>query len=176
MKITRYAARRIFHIMETANVCSLDDKDLEAVIVNFNAFRKVAEEFESLKLELFQKVYGETEKKSDEEKQRLQNFFGILKSIEHADMEEKVRLDAVAKETYPDLYDLRNKELKVIIAILNKEVDVNVEKVNGDDFIKCLLKGRKDMSVGEIYKIFAPMLETTERTATSSEEIEQLLK
>lgn len=176
MKVTRYLANRIFHILEAAPLGSLDDTNLEAAIQNFDAFRKVIEEYESLKSELFKRLYGDMSKKSDEEKKALAKFFEIVKNMRSASEEEKVRLEALAKSDYPELYELRKKELDIIISLLNKVVEVEVKKVDKDELVKCILKGNKDVSVGEIHALFLPMYETDEKPEATFDEIDELLK
>ena len=176
MKVTRYAASRILRILEATALGSLDDETLEAMILNFNAFRKVVEELESLKIELSKRLYGEQSKKSDEEKKRLSDFSELIRRIGKTDAEERIRLDALAKKEYPELYELHKKERATIVSLLNKAVDVEVKKVDGDELVKCVLKGKKDVSVGEVYSILSPMFEAAERPEAAFSEIDELLK
>ena len=169
-------ARKIYRVLESAVLGALDDKSLEAAIVNFNAFRKVAEEFELLRAELSKRLYGDIDRKSEEEKAVFQKFFEQIRNAEKADAEERAALDALIKKDYPELYELRRKELITTISLLNKEVEIEVEKIKSEELIKCILKGKEDASIGEIYKMLSPMFEADEKKEAVSGEIDKLLK
>lgn len=173
MKITRHTAIQLFHKLGTMALGHLDDDTLEAVMTDFNAFRKIAEDFEELKKELFKRLYGDLDAMDEADKKRILAFFEIIAKIEKAD--NKAELETLAKETYPDIYDLRRKELKCIISMLGKEIDVDVVKVDADAFIKGIVKGKKDAPVHEIRAAFVPIFKELERTENDYSELDSLL-
>ena len=175
MKITRFAANRIFHRIGTMALGHLDEKTLEAVIENFNVFRKVVDDLETLKRELFKRIYGDLDKMDEVDREKIISFFELIEKIENADKDERIKLDTAAKETHPELYELRKKELATIIFLLNKEVEVEVSMVDADEFIKGIIKGKKDVSVNEIRSIFGFMLEEKEEGDVDLSELDGLV-
>ena len=175
MKITRFAANRMFQTLGAMALGHLNDEALEAVMMNFNAFRKVTEEFEELKKELFKRLYGDMETMAEDEKKKLMEFFDLLAKMEGADAEKQTELDALVKANYPALYDLRTKEIKVIVSLLNKEVDIELTEVDEKEFIKGVVKGKKDAPVNEIRAIFSCMFKTEKKDKADFAELDTLI-
>lgn len=179
MKITRNAAIRMFQTLGTMALGHLEDKTLESVMVNFNSFRKVHEDFEELKKELFKRLYGDLETMEEVEKKRITDFFDILGKMENQSSEKIAELDALAQGTYPDLYDVRKREINLIVSILNKEIEVDIEEVDADEFIKGIVRGKKDAPMLEIRALFAFMFKKEKRDSEKVDnfsELDELLK
>ena len=157
MKLTRNTAIALFRNLGQSALGHLDDATLTTVMSNFNALQKVADDFESLKKELFKRIYGDAEKMAEDEKKRLNDFFKAIAKMEKADRESIKELDAALKATYPDLYEMRQKEVKVLLTLLDKEIEVDIELVDADAFIAGIAKGAKDAKLAEIRLAFAPM-------------------
>ena len=149
----------------------LDDVTLEITLNNFNALRKVAEDFESLKKELFKRIYGDVEQMSEEEKQNLQSFFDML-----GKKGSLYEIEQACKAAYPAYYDMRVKELKVLVSLLNKEVDTDVEPMDADAFCKGVVKGQKDIQMAEIRAFFSPIFKDNEPKDADLSELDELLK
>lgn len=178
-KITRRNAVNLFAQLGAMALGHLDDETLTATMDNFNTFRKVQEDFEALKKELFKRIYGDVEKMDEDEKKRLQDFFDILNKMQNNTSVEKLtELDTLAKETYPELYEMRKKEINVILSLLAKEIEVEIVEVDADDFIKGIVKGKKDAPVHKIRAVFAPMFkeEKTDDKKADFSELDELLK
>ena len=157
MKLTRNTAIALFRNLGQSALGHLDDATLTTVMSNFNALQKVADDFESLKKELFKRIYGDAEKMTDDEKKRLNDFFKAIAKMEKADRESIKELDATLKATYPDLYAMRQKEVKVLLTLLDKEVEADIELVDADAFVAGIAKGAKDAKLAEIRLAFASM-------------------
>lgn len=156
MKTTRhYAINTLFAKLGQMALGHLDENTLEVVMTNFEALRKVADDFESLKKELFKRIYGDSEKMTEEEKKRINDFFSMLGKIKGENVE-------TVKVAYPDLYAMREKEVKVIVSLLNKEIEVDITPMNENAFVKGVLKGNKTMNTREVSATFAPMFEVAE--------------
>ena len=178
-KITRRNAVNLFAQLGAMALGHLDDETLTTTMLNFNTFRKVYEDFEALKKELFKRIYGDLEKMDEDEKKKIQDFFGILDKIQKNTSAEKIaELDTLAKETYPELYEMRVRELKVIFSLLAKEIEVEIAEVDADDFIKGIVKGKKDAPVHEIRAVFAPMFKEEKKDDKKADfsELDELLE
>lgn len=179
MKLTRNHAIEMFARLGQMALGNLDDKTLEDIMSNFNALRKVHEDFDSLKKELFKRIYGDTEKMEEDERKKISEFFDMLVKIERAKREDVVAMDAACKAAYPELHELRAKEVKVLLSILNKEVDVDIVPVDENAFIKGVLKGRKDAHINDLHVAFAPLFIKAEDKGTVKvdfSELDELLK
>lgn len=158
MKTTRhYAINVLLANLSTLALGNLDEATLEIALTNIEALRKVADDFEALKKELFKRIYGDVDKMSEDERKNLQDFFDMLGKI-------KDETDAI-KSAYPSLYAMREKEIKVIVSLLNKEIEVDIEPMERKTFTKGILLGNKDAKAIEIERVFAPMFRTEESEA-----------
>lgn len=169
--IKRNAAIRLFQTIGAMALGHLDEKTLEAVMANFNAFRSVTDDFDKLKKELSDRLY------KDVDKEVHQKFFEIVAKFEaETDMEKRNELYEVMK-THTDIYPLYEKHIAVIIALLNKDLEIEIEEVDADDFIKGVVLGKKDAPIHEIRGIFAPIFkEEKKEDKTDFSELDELLK
>lgn len=169
MKTTRhYAVNVLFANLGTLALGHLDEKTLESAMTNFEALRKVADDFEALKKELFKRIYGDIEQMADDDKQRINDFFSML---------EKAKNDTEAvKAAYSDLYALREKEVKVIISLLNKEIEIDIDPMDEKAFTKGVLLGNKNAKANDIAMVFRPMFKAeNEETNTDFSELDELV-
>ena len=149
----------------------LNEDTLEAVIDNFNAFRKVAEDFDTLKEELSKRLYANV----DESKKST--FFNLIAKYEaERDMERRAEQWEMMNRNFADLLPIYEKHLSVIVSLANKEVDVELTEVDEDDFIKGVVKGAKDAPVLDIRAAFAPMFKKAEKKDDDFSELDELLK
>ena len=170
MKTTRNTAIMMFDVLAQMALGQMDEVTLEKTMTNFEALRKVREDFEAVKNELFKRLYGDVEKMTEDEKKTLQDFFGMLAKIKDEDGEKAVRA------AYPELAEKREKELKILASLSNKEIEVEIEKVNDVLFTAGLIKGNKKMSVAEIALIFHPLFEEKEKKEADFSELDELMK
>lgn len=174
MKLTRNTAIALFRNLGQSALGHLDDATLTTVMSNFNALQKVADDFESLKKELFKRIYGDAEKMAEDERKRLNDFFKAIAKMEKAERESIKELDAALKATYPDLYEMRQKEVKVLLTLLDKEVEADIELVDADAFIAGIAKGAKDAKLAEIRLAFAPMFRKAKEEEKAREDFSEL--
>ena len=175
MKMTRNAAIGMFQTLGAMALGNLNDEVLTATMDNFNAFRKVADDFEALKKELHKRIYGDVEKMDEDERKRYTDFMSLLEKTGRTKEAEKVdELAKLAKDTYADLYAMREKEVKVLVSLLNKEVDVEVTPVDADEFCKGVIRGKKDTPIHEIRAVFSFMFKKEEKNEDEKEDFSEL--
>lgn len=174
MKITRNQAINMFGTLGQIALGKLNEDTLERTMHNFCELRKVADDFEALEKELFKRLYGDMETMEETERKDIQDFFGMLSKLDHA--EDKVEMEQTIKAAYPKLYDLRRKEVGVIISLLNKEVEVEIQTVDEQAFTKGVIAGNKDFKTFEVKQAFAPLFEVAEAKETDLSELDELLK
>lgn len=157
MKITRhYAINILFNRLGQMALGNLDENTLEVALTNIEALRKVTDDFEALKKELFKRIYGDVEKMSEEDKTNINNFFAMLGKVKDEDAE-------AVKAAYPKLYAMREKEVMIIVSLLNKEIEIDLTPMDEKAFVKGIILGNKDAKAHEVSMIFAPMFKTIER-------------
>lgn len=175
MKMTRNAAIGMFQTLGAMALGNLNDEVLTATMDNFNAFRKVADDFEALKKELHKRIYGDVEKMDEDERKRYTDFMSLLEKMGRTKEAEKVdELAKLAKDTYADLYAMREKEVKVLVSLLNKEIDVEVTPVDADEFCKGVIRGKKDTPIHEIRAVFSFMFKKEEKNEDEKEDFSEL--
>ena len=174
--IRRNHAIEMFARLEQMEIGKFDEATLSATMSNISALRKINDDFESLKNELFKRLYGDIEQMSDEKRGEIYGFFEMLSKLGRSTGEEALELDKNCKETYPELYETRLKEMSVLMALLNKEVEADIQEVDEDAFIKGVIKGKDDASVVEVREVFAPLFKAVEKTETDMSELDELLK
>ena len=168
--ITRNMAISLFQTIGSMSLGNLDEATLESVMANFNAFRKVTEDFDNLKKELSERLY------KDVDKDAHKAFFEVVSMFEaERNIEKKAELYEVMK-THTDLMPLYEKHISVILSLLNKEVEIEVDEVDADAFIKGVVKGKKDAPIHEIRAVFAPLFKEQKKEATDMSELDELLK
>ncbi len=120
-KLTRNAAISLHSVIGTIALGNLDQNTLDAVMANFNAFRKVVEDFDELKKELSERLYKDVDKDLHKE------FFEIVAKYETArEIEKKDELYKVM-ETYTDIYPLYEKHIKALASLLGREIEIELE-------------------------------------------------
>ena len=162
----------MFRTLGTMALGHLDTATLDAVMDNFNALRKVAEDYENMRQELTKRLYA------DVEETRRKEFFELVTKMEvEKDVNKRTEYSTIAEASYPDIWTIYYiKHTEVINRLLDKEVDVELTEVDSDLFVKGIVKGKKDAPVLEITSIFAPMLKKEDKADTDFSELEELLK
>lgn len=173
-KITRFHAKEMFSTLGRLSLTHLSDDTLGKVMDNFLSLKKVADEYELLKQELGKRLYGDPALMDEKERSELDAFFMKVSQMEHAAEGEDAKLEQSIKAEYPRLYDLRCKEVKALLAMLGKEVDVELAEVDDEDFIKGVLLGNKGERAISVRDCFAPMF--AEKETPDLSEIDELLE
>ena len=175
MKITRFVANRAFRMLGSMALGYLEEDILEATTMNMLALRKVVNDLEALKKELFVRLYGNPDNMDEEQSKRLADFFDILSKMKGPEQEKTDELEALARESFPDLYKLRKKELNVITSLLNKEVEVDLVPIDEKKFIKGILKGKQTAQVNDICLLFGFMFIQEADEETNLSELDEIL-
>lgn len=183
MKITRNYAIEMFHRLGQMAFGHLSEETLEKVLNNRESLRSVAEQFDRLNEELNKRLYEGVDK------EKLNAFREIIQKMKGKKGEQLMDLDKLARETYPELCELRMKEVRVSLSLLNNEVEVDIKEIDGMEFRKAILKVRPDTKL-EDFDWFIPMFKkvkieedeenkkekTEEKKDTDFTELDKLLK
>lgn len=171
MKITRNYAIEMFRRMGQMAFGHLSEETLEAVMNNMEALRAVSEQFDKLKEEMGKRLYEGVEK------EKLNAFFEILQKMQGKKNEQLMELDKLARETYPELYELRMKEVRVSLSLVAKEVEVDFKEIDGKEFKKAVLKAQPDTKLAD-FGWFEPMFkkEKAEDKNEDFSELDELMK
>lgn len=181
-KITRHTAIVMYESLGAMALGHMNEDTLDVVMDNFNAFRKVDEDMKKLNEELHNRLYA------DVDREKKEDFFNLISEAEElrrkpitsnedeqkvidAFKEKKVKIDA----EYADLYKIYKKHNAVYAKLRNKEVEVDIIEVDGNDFIKGVIRGNKDAPVHEIRAIFEPMFKTEDIKEDDFSELDELL-
>ena len=170
MKIYRHRAISMADALAGLALSEIDAQTLETTMMNYEHLRKVVDDFSALKNELFKRLYGDVEKMNEEEKKPLQEFFDALGKVKDDKAEEAL------KKAFPALYEKRVKEMQVLQSLLNKELEIALEKVDEKAFVAGIVKGNKRLSMAEVERVFAPMFAEQEKKETDLSELDDLLK
>lgn len=171
MKIKRHAAISMFQTLGTMALGHLDEATLEATMDNFNAFRKAAEDFDKLKEELSKRLYADVDEKKKED------FFKIVGKYENEkDADKKAEYKKLMEDSYAELWPVYEKHIAVLTSLANKEVEVEIAKVDKDAFVLGILKGNKNNPSFLIEQVFGFMFKEAEKTEDDFSELEELLK
>lgn len=169
MKLIRNYAIKVYETLNTMALGHLDDATLELTLQNLSVLGKAYDDFLALKKELFKRIYGDVEQMSEDDKKNLQDFFDMLGKVKDAETESAV------KAAYPALYEKREKEVKVIVSLLNKEIEVEIEPMDANAFVKGIVKGKKDTKIADIRALFALIFKAEEKKDADLSELDELM-
>ena len=159
MRLTRHQAVMMHKALENLSLGYLSEEMIEVVIGNCNALGEVASELKTLNRELHDRMYAGH---SDAD---VNGMFALIMSGKMAE----------AKEKYPELWPLFEKHNRLSKKLSAKEVEIEIERVDADAFIKGILKGRKDITIAEIKEVLHPMFNEKEQVCSLSE-LDNLMK
>jgi hypothetical protein len=160
MKLTRQQATMMFDKLGIMALGHLPEEMIEVVINNYNALGKVASDLRTLNEELHKRMY---------EGMSEADVNGMFRLIVSGRMAE-------AKVKYPELWPIFVKHNRLSEKLSTKEVEVEIEKVDADAFIKGILRGKKDAPIIEIKEVFAPMFEVRFDNECDMSELEEIMK
>lgn len=172
-KITRNQAISMFRLLGTMALGHMDENTLTVTLDNFDKFRRVQEDYQKLAEELSKRIYEGT---NDEKKNA---FFEMVGKFEQErELAKKIEMEKMMKDTYPDFYALYVKQIAVLTKMFTKEIEVDITEVDKDEFIKGVVKGKKDIPVHEIVEVFGPLFKEEEKVEETQDfsELDELLK
>jgi flagellar hook-basal body complex protein FliE len=184
-KITRNEAVSMFGMLGSMALGHLSEDTLGLVMDNFNECRKVQEEIVKLNEELAKRLYADVdEKRKDEFFKELSRMNALRESLKASRSKEEAQktlkdMESIAKmlnDSYSDVKALNEKHDRVLNQLLAKEIEIELHEVDVDEFIKGLVKGKKDAPIHEIRAAFAPMFKAEEQQETDFSELDDLLK
>lgn len=181
--ITREEAMSMFAMLGSMALGHLSEETLEAVMNNFNECRKVEDEMKKLNEELGNRLYAEVD---SERKENCFKELGKIENLRNKPLASKEEVQKVIKDmedimkivadNYADVYELYKKHNAVYHKLLSKEIEVDFHEIDSDEFIKGIVKGKKDAPIHEIRAAFAPMFKEEEKKDADFSELDDLLK
>lgn len=177
MKLTRITARNLFFNLGQVALKEMDAEVLESVMANFDAVRKVNEDFTKLAEELAKRLYGDPQSMDEKEKKEYTDFMEIIGKFERAtDNEKRLEFLGLAQSSYPELFKLYEKQISVLTGLLNKEVEVDIQTVDKAKFAAGIIKGNEKWSAFNVDAVFGAMYEVEEKKESDFSELDELLK
>lgn len=158
MRLTRHKAAMMHDALSRMALGHLSEDMLEVAISNCLALRPVAAELRMLNEELRRRLY---EGKSEEDARAMIELVIEGKAAE-------------AESAFPALWPTFLLHNRLADKLSAKEVDVEIEQVDADTFIKAVLRSNKGISIAEVREVLRPMLKA-EETADMTE-IDDILK
>lgn len=142
--------------LSSMNFGHFDERDLERMIANDGAIRHVVEDYRKMITEMQRRLYDGIER------QTINAFNKTIR--ENA---------AQAEAQYPEVYALFEKQKAVDKSLRMKVVEIELEPINRESFIKAAILGKADIPQGA-YAMFAPMF-VEEKAADDFAELDELM-
>ena len=159
MILTRNKAAMMHDALSRMALGHLSEDMLEVAINNCLALRPIAAELRMLNDELRRRLY---EGKSEEDARAMIELVIEGKAKE-------------AESVFPALWPTFLLHNRLADKLSAKEVDVEIEKVDADNFIKAILRDNKGISIAEVRKVFGPMLTNINLCALDYSELDELI-
>ena len=141
MKLSRHKAAMMHDALSRMALGHLSEDMLEVAISNCLALRPVAAELRMLNEELRRRLY---EGKSEEDAKAMIELVIEGKAAE-------------AESAFPALWPIFLLHNRLADKLSKKEVDIEIEKVDADNFIKAILRGNKGISIADVELALEPM-------------------
>lgn len=169
--IKRGIVKAMYETLSQFPLGHLATDDLEKVMDNMYAFLPIKENAQKLLEELNKRLFEGVSKEDIDAYNSIQVMIDGAQS-----QEKKVSYIKVRKEKYPQIYELVIKQNKMIEALLNKDVDVEVSEMDKKVFIKAILKGNPNIPTAE-FDLFDAMFVAEEKkeTETDFSELDELM-
>lgn len=159
MRLSRHKVAMMHDALSRMALGHLSEDMLEVAISNCLALRPIATEFRMLNEELRRRLY---EGKSEEDARAMIELVIEGKAAE-------------AESAFPALWPTFLLHNRLADKLSAKEVDVEIEQIDADTFIKAVLRDNKDISIAEVRKVFGPMLTNTKLCALDYSELDELI-
>ena len=156
--IKRGVAVILYNMMAKMSFSHLSEETIEAVMDNFMALGKVAEGYQKM---------------LDEMNKRL--LEGISKDIlDEYNEKTQTMTEEELEKSYPTICPIARKQKKVADAIFNKDIEIELNEVEKEAFVKAVMKGTPNLTVG-ILENFGIMFKE-EKKEDDFSELDELMK
>lgn len=155
--ITRNQAIWMNKRLSSMNFGHFDRHDLEKMVANDGAIRRVVEDYKRMITEMQRRLYDGVER---------QTINAFNKTIRES--------AAQAESQYPELYALFEKQRAVDMSLRMKVIEIDLEPINRESFIKAAILGKADIPQGS-YAMFAPMF-VQDSTDDDYNELDDLMR
>lgn len=180
MKLTRNTARALFFNLGQVALREMDSEVLEVVMSNFEALRKINEEWETMTKELAKRLYGDVEKMTEDERKAYSTFMeGIVayeRAIQGNDTSKANDLREAAKAINVDMFKLYEKQIAVLNKLNRAEIEVDIKPVDKAKFSAGIIKSNDNWSAFGVDAIFNAMYAKEDEVANDFSELDELLK
>lgn len=184
VRITRRQAVGIYSALCNIAIGHLDDECLDAVMDNISALGKVHCDLLHLNEELNRRLYEGIDEK------RKESCFTLIREAE--DMRSRLKgarngedagriiteIDsflADVRSRFPDVWDMYEKHTRAYERLLEKEVEIEIALMDEERFTKGIVKGRKDIPVSEVHRVFAPLFAERKVAETDLSELDDII-
>lgn len=154
--ITRNQAIWMNERLSSMNFGHFDRRDLEKMVANDGAIRRVVEDYKKMITEMQKRLYDGIER---------QTIKAFNKTIRESATKAELQ--------YPELYALFEKQRGVDMSLRMKVVEIELELIDRESFIKAAILGKADIPQGA-YAMFAPMF-VEEKAADDFAELDELM-
>lgn len=177
MKLTRIQARNLFFNLGQVALKEVNAEVLESVMHNFDAVRKVNEDFTKLAEELAKKLYGDLHTMDEKTRKDYSDFMDIIGKYERTtDRKEADECLAAAKAGYPELFRIYEKQISVLTGLLNKEVELDIQPIDKTRFSTGIVKSNAEWPLFKVDAAFNIMFAKEDKHETDLSELDKLLK
>jgi hypothetical protein len=152
MKLIRKQVLDMFKAMESLVFGYLSETAVVTALSNYNALRKEGLSYQQLSAELRKRIYANVDK------DKLKDFFDIAIQFEQEkDVDLREGLKQRMMSEYPDLFELYLKHVNINVSILNKEIELDIELMDKDEFIKGIILGNKEVLAEDLNRVLEPL-------------------
>lgn len=169
--VTRGHAIWMYNHLSKMSFCYFNEEDLEKMMDNYAAINSIVEDYNNLNIELRKRLYG------DLDSNKIDEFnTALTKAKKIKNLEEKIVALKTVETSYPELYTLLNKQLRVSESLKTKEVEIDINPIDKDSFMRAAIKAKADIPQKD-YDLFAPLYTNKEEERVNDfSELDELLK
>ena len=129
--------------------------------------------------EQFQKVQEELRKRTIEtiDQKRREDYDGIVTKMKALDSQKRAALQAVINDNFADVLKTQGSYIKALNKWLDKEINLELEKIDRKDFIKAMKDSEQNITPADL-DVIAPLFKEnmTVSTEIDIEEIDSLIE
>ncbi|MGN1155863.1 MAG: hypothetical protein ACI4TK_06775 [Agathobacter sp.] len=138
----------VFRFLSGIKVSKIKDKDVRsAIISNHLQMYKIVEEYESDIKEIQKKLF----EGKDEDIKALSDLREKYKN--EKDEEKKKDIIGIITDNYGEILNLEKEMTEALESRLNEEKELNLKKVNRDDFIDAIVEAGEDVTTSDLVEL-----------------------
>lgn len=124
--------------------------------------------------EQFQKVQEELRKRTIEtiDQKRREDYDNIVTKMKALDSQKRAALQAVINDNYADVLKAQGSYIKALNKWLDKEINLELEKIDRKDFIKAMKDSEQNITPADL-DVIAPLFKEN-KTVSAEIDIEEI--